>query len=49
MCFVEVPGVSEKLWAKLDYYDTDLRYLSDDPSDEKSAERLMTIVLASEH
>ena len=47
MCFVEVRG--ERYWSKIDYYDTDLRFLSDDPSDPKITKRVMTIGHASEY
>src|SRR4051812_29354933 len=47
MAFVEVDG--ERYWAKVDYYDTDLRYLSDDPSDANITRRVMTIGHASEY
>lgn len=47
MVFVEVDG--ERYWAKIDYYDTDMRYLSDDPSDQNITKRVMTIGHASEY
>ena len=37
MCFVTVNG--EKYWSKIDYYDTDIRYGADDPSDPAHTRR----------
>lgn len=47
MVFVEVDG--ERYWAKVDYYDRDIRYLSDDPSDPTATIRVMTIGHSSEY
>lgn len=47
MCFVEVNG--ERYWSKIDYFDTDLRYGADDPSDPAHTTRIMTIGHASEY
>ena len=47
MCFVEVEG--ERYWAKIDYYDRDVRYGADDPSDAAQTTRIMTIGHASEY
>src|SRR5712691_3591859 len=44
---IEVDG--ENYFFKIDYYDTDIRYLSDDPSDPAITKRIMTIMLASEY
>ena len=44
---IEVDG--ENYFFKIDYYDTDIRYLSDDPSDPSITKRIMTIMLASEY
>jgi DNA-directed RNA polymerase subunit RPC12/RpoP len=44
---IEVDG--ENYFFKIDYYDTDIRYLSDDPSDPSCTKRIMTIMLASEY
>jgi hypothetical protein len=47
MCFVEVGG--ERYWAKIDYYDRDIRFGADDPSDPAHTTRIMTIGHASEY
>lgn len=47
MCFVEVGG--ERYWSKIDYYDTDIRYGANDPSDPAHTTRIMTIGHASEY
>ena len=44
---IEVDG--ENYFFKIDYYDTDIRYLSDDPGDPAITRRVMTIMLASEY
>jgi len=38
-----------RIFFKIDYYDTDIRYLSDDPGDPAITRRVMTIMLASEY
>lgn len=47
MCFIEING--ERFWAKVDYFDTDMRYLSDDPSDPTITRRILTIGHSSEY
>jgi hypothetical protein len=44
---IELDG--ERYWSKVDYYDVDMRYLSDDPSDSSITRRIMTIGHASEY
>ena len=39
----------EKLFWKLDYYDPDLQFGSDDPADPAATRRVLTIMLASEY
>ena len=39
----------EKIMWKIDYYDRDLRYCSDDPTDITKTIRVMTVMLAEEY
>lgn len=41
--------MEEKLFFKIDYYDRELEYGSDDPTDASVTTRVMTIMLASEY
>ena len=47
--FVSVEIDGEKVFAKIDYYDRDIRFGCDDPSDPEHTTRIMTIMLASEY
>ena len=44
---IEVDG--ENYFFKIDYYDIDIRYLADDPSDPQHTRRVMTIMCAAEY
>ena len=44
---VEVDG--ERFFAKFDYYDNDLKYGSEDPSDPEQTIRVLTIMRADEY
>jgi Protein of unknown function (DUF3768) len=42
-------GERERVFWKLDYYDRDLKYGSDDPADPSKTRRVLTIMLAKEY
>lgn len=46
--FIELPGFPEKIAFKIDYYDSNLEYLSDDPASDIVTTRVMTVMLASD-
>jgi hypothetical protein len=47
--FVSVEVDGEKYFWKIDYYDRDIRFGADDPSDPEHTTRIATIMLASEY
>jgi hypothetical protein len=38
-----------RLWFKIDYYDLELRYGAEDPADERTARRVITIMLPEDY
>jgi len=47
--FASVDVDGERYFAKIDYYDLDMRYGADDPADPAHTKRVMTIMCASEY
>ncbi len=47
--FVSVEHKGEKFFAKIDYYDRELKGHSEDAADENKTRRVMTIMLAEEY
>ena len=47
--FGSVEQAEEQIFFKIDYYDPDLNFHSEDPSDPEKTVRVMTIMLAHEY
>ncbi|MCP4372747.1 MAG: DUF3768 domain-containing protein [Deltaproteobacteria bacterium] len=47
--FGEIDYNGEKIFWKIDYYDRDLKYGSEDPADPEQTARVLTIMLTSEY
>jgi hypothetical protein len=47
--FVNFELEGQQFFAKIDYYDRDMRFGADDPSDPEQTTRVMTIMLAHEY
>lgn len=47
--FVNVEVDQERVFAKIDYYDLNLEFGSEDPADPEQTRRVLTIMLASEY
>jgi hypothetical protein len=47
LCNFEIDG--HRILAQCDYYDTDMRYLSDDPSNSRITKRVWTLCISEEY
>jgi hypothetical protein len=47
--FVSLEVAGQRFFAKIEYYDQNLRFGADDPSDPERTTRVMTIMLADEY
>ena len=47
--FGQIEFRGERIWFKIDYYDYDLEYGSEDPSDASVTKRVMTIMLPEDY
>jgi hypothetical protein len=47
--FVSLEVAGQRFFAKIEYYDRDLRFGADDPSDPERTTRIMTVMLAEEY
>jgi hypothetical protein len=47
--FISFEVEGKRIFAKIDYYDRDIRFGADDPADPEQTIRIMTIMLANEY
>ena len=47
--FGQIEFRGQRIWSKIDYYDYDLEYGSDDPADASITRRVMTIMLPEDY